>query len=222
MIDIVVLGIGGHGRETLEVIEAINSASATFRIRGFLDDGPRPGSTTVHGLPVLGARDWLLSVHGERPALALGLGSPALRARAADWADRHRISVPSLVHPTALVSPRAALGRGCLVMASCRISIDVSVGAFAHLNYGTSVAHDCELAPFVTLAPAVSLAGGTRIGVGAELGVGAVTVPLAQIGEWSVVGAGAVVARPIPDNVVAAGVPATVRRTRAPGWHLEA
>jgi acetyltransferase-like isoleucine patch superfamily enzyme len=37
---------------------------------------------------------------------------------------------------------------------------------------------------------------------------------MADVGRESVVGAGAVVTRPIPDRVMAAGVPARVRRRR--------
>jgi len=50
-----------------------------------------------------------------------------------------------------------------------------------------------------------------RIGRGAWIGAGAVV--MANVGEGAIVGAGAVVTRPVPDHVVAAGVPARVIRT---------
>ena len=54
--------------------------------------------------------------------------------------------------------------------------------------------------------------GRVRIGRGAWIGAGATV--MADVGAGSVVGAGAVVTRPIPENVVAAGVPARVLRKR--------
>lgn len=51
-----------------------------------------------------------------------------------------------------------------------------------------------------------------RIGEGAWIGSGAIV--MADVGAHSVVGAGSVVTKPIPDQVVAAGVPARVLRTR--------
>lgn len=58
--------------------------------------------------------------------------------------------------------------------------------------------------------------GGERrmvtIGAGAWIGTGAVI--LADVGKGTVVAAGAVVTRPLPDNVIAAGVPAKVVRPR--------
>ncbi len=51
-----------------------------------------------------------------------------------------------------------------------------------------------------------------RIGAGSWIGAGAVV--MADVGCDSIVGAGAVVTAPIPDRVVAAGVPARVIRSR--------
>ena len=51
-----------------------------------------------------------------------------------------------------------------------------------------------------------------RVGEGAWIGSAAVI--LADVGRHSVVGAGAVVTKPLPDYVVAAGVPAKVIRSR--------
>lgn len=50
----------------------------------------------------------------------------------------------------------------------------------------------------------------------ADIGVGAILLPGVRIGRGAQIGAGAVVARDVPAYAVAAGVPATVLRERAP------
>jgi acetyltransferase-like isoleucine patch superfamily enzyme len=50
------------------------------------------------------------------------------------------------------------------------------------------------------------------VGRGAWIGIGATIIDRVRIGEYSVVGAGAVVVSDIPAGVVAYGVPATVIR----------
>ena len=45
------------------------------------------------------------------------------------------------------------------------------------------------------------------------IGVGAAVLPRVTIGNETVVGAGAIVARDLPDSVVASGVPARIRRS---------
>jgi acetyltransferase-like isoleucine patch superfamily enzyme len=56
-----------------------------------------------------------------------------------------------------------------------------------------------------------------RVHVGAGAWVGSAAVVMNDVGAGSVVGAGAVVTRPVPDGVVAAGVPAAVIRAVGAG-----
>jgi acetyltransferase-like isoleucine patch superfamily enzyme len=53
-----------------------------------------------------------------------------------------------------------------------------------------------------------------RIGAGAWIGNNAVV--MADVGKASIVGAGAVVTKPVPPGVVVAGVPARIISTRSP------
>ena len=39
MTELVIVGAGGHGRETLDIVEAINAAEPTWTFQGFVDDG---------------------------------------------------------------------------------------------------------------------------------------------------------------------------------------
>jgi acetyltransferase-like isoleucine patch superfamily enzyme len=55
----------------------------------------------------------------------------------------------------------------------------------------------------------------THITIGAASWIGAGAVVMADVGRDSIVGAGAVVTKPIPESVIAAGVPARVIRARA-------
>lgn len=54
----------------------------------------------------------------------------------------------------------------------------------------------------------------TTVRVGEGSWVGSAAIVLADVGRHSVIGAGSVVTKPIPDRVVAAGVPAKVIRSR--------
>ena len=62
----------------------------------------------------------------------------------------------------------------------------------------------------------MSSQGGILIGDSVWIGAGANVLDGVRIGSGSVVGAGAVVTRNIPDNSIAAGVPAKVLRSRTP------
>jgi acetyltransferase-like isoleucine patch superfamily enzyme len=55
----------------------------------------------------------------------------------------------------------------------------------------------------------------TCVVVGEDTWIGSGAIVMADIGRGSIIGAGAVVTNAVPDNVMAAGVPARVVRTRA-------
>jgi len=54
----------------------------------------------------------------------------------------------------------------------------------------------------------------TLVHIGAGAWIGSAAIVMADVGRDTIVGAGAVVTKPLPDHVVAAGVPARVVRTR--------
>jgi acetyltransferase-like isoleucine patch superfamily enzyme len=111
--------------------------------------------------------------------------------------------------------------------AGARLDENVYVGPRCHLGL-VHIERDALLGPAVHV-PSGARTHGTsdsakpireqehtramvRIGAGAWIGSAAVV--MADVGANSVVGAGAVVTKPLPDNVVAAGVPARVMKSR--------
>ena len=102
------------------------------------------------------------------------------------------------------------IGPGCSV-GLVHIERDVLIGSGVHLTSGRQTHGSADPnRPIRDQEGALTL---VRIGAGAWIGSGAIV--MAAVGANAVVGAGAVVAKPVPDGVVAAGVPATVIRTRS-------
>jgi acetyltransferase-like isoleucine patch superfamily enzyme len=65
---------------------------------------------------------------------------------------------------------------------------------------------------YVHIAGSVHMGGDSVVEEGAMVGLGTVMIPGCRVGAWSVVGAGAAVTRDIPPRVLAAGVPALVKK----------
>lgn len=218
MQDIVIVGVGGLGREIAEWVEDINEEKPTFRLLGFLDDNATLHGTTRHNVPVLGGLDWLAE-RSRTVATVVGIGNPAPKRRVATRLREHSAGFPSIVHPSAVVGRHVRVGEGCVLCPGVIITTDITIGAFVTFNFGLTVGHDSTIEDYVTFAPGVHLSGYTKVAEGADLGAGVVTIPSVEIGAWSVVGAGASVTRSLPANCTAVGVPARVIKTREPGWH---
>ena len=79
------------------------------------------------------------------------------------------------------------------------------------------VEHDVEVGEYAHVAPNAAMGGGSSLGAFSHLGIGASVLPCVHIGARSVVGAGAVVVRNLPDEVVAIGIPARIHRQDSQG-----
>lgn len=111
-------------------------------------------------------------------------------------------------HPTSFVAGNARLGVGSQVLANASVCVDVSIGEACIVNTGAIVDHETVLEPGVHVCPGAYLAGCVLVERCAMVGTGAVVLPRICIGANAVVGAGSVVTRDVPPNVVVAGNPA--------------
>jgi sugar O-acyltransferase (sialic acid O-acetyltransferase NeuD family) len=215
---LVVIGAGGHGREVLDVVEALNAVQPRFDVVGVVADVADVDLLARRGATYLGSVDELLEGRLEATAepvnLVVAIGSAVTRSllvgrvEAAPALVGRTRWVPALVHPAATVGADVELGDGVVVAAGGRITTNVRIGRHAQINVNAVVSHDGRLGDHVTLSPGVLINGSVTIGPGAFLGTAAVVTPGRSIGAGSVIGAGAVVVDDVPPGVTAIGVPA--------------
>jgi sugar O-acyltransferase (sialic acid O-acetyltransferase NeuD family) len=207
---LVVVGAGGHGRETLDVAER-----AGFEVIGVVSaDQPEDTLLARRGSRWLGGIDALITLGGRGGAdfgsvsYVLGIGDPAIRQRLDGELASASIPAATLVHPWANLGADVYLDDGVILAAGSHVTTNVVLGRHTHLNIGAIVSHDCRIGNWVSLSPGVAVNGNVTIGDGVFLGTGSVVTPGCTIGEGAVIGAGAVVTGDVPAGVTAVGTPA--------------
>lgn len=211
--DIVIVGYGGHGREALSIIRAINADDGNappWRVLGFVDDYEsevnlrRVGRL---GVPYLGPLDRLADA-APGTYLTLGIGVPAIRRKIAEQVDQYHLPAATLVHPAATVGADLEAGEGLLVFAGARMTTNVVAGRHVHLNQNCTVGHDSVLGDFVSVNPLAAISGDCRLDSGVLVGTTAAVLQGLRVGADATVGAGACVVRDVAPAAVVKGVPA--------------
>jgi sugar O-acyltransferase (sialic acid O-acetyltransferase NeuD family) len=135
----------------------------------------------------------------------IAIGDNAVRKRVAAI-TRH--SFINAIHSTAIISTRAKVGNGCMVLHGAIVQAQTVIGDHVIINTAASIDHDCEINNFVHIAPRAVLCGRVKVGEGALIGAGAVVLPGISIGAWATVGAGAVVTKDVAEGAILVGNPA--------------
>lgn len=212
-----IYGTGGLAREVLELVRSINAASPTFEMIGWLDDDPLKAGARIKDMPVLGPIEQAYSRMAPFEAV-IAIGNTVTRHLIARRVEALGVTSPILIDPRAWLGSDVDVGPGTIVCAGCAVTTDIKLGKHVILNLNVTVGHDAILEDFVTVAPSVNISGNVTVGEGTDVGTGSATVQGVEIGAWSIVGAGAVIARDVPPNVTAVGVPAKVIKERPAGW----
>jgi len=205
---VVIIGAGGFGREVLDIFEADNEKCNAWEILGFIDDNPHIQGQRIRGYPVLGGVDWFSKSEAESVKAVIAVGENKLRRKIAQKAMSYGAKFCNIIHPSVIMTPHIKLGKGIIIAAGCIFTNNITIQDHVIINLDVTVGHDTVIESFVNLNPGVHINGNNKMLEGAYIGSGAVTVQNITVGKWSIVGAGAVVVRDIPEKVVAVGIPA--------------
>jgi UDP-perosamine 4-acetyltransferase len=202
--DVVMIGGGGHAMSCLDAADPRH-----LRFVGYVS----PTRDDRLPLPWLGGDEALPELARDGGALVfLGIGDNARRRSLGEHVQQLGLELATVIADTARVSPHATVSPGAAVLHGALVGPRAVIGTGAVVNTAASVDHDCTIEEFAHVAPGTHLAGGVRIGAGAFAGVGASVIPEIHVGDWAVVGAGAVVISDVPTRETVVGAPARPRR----------
>jgi sugar O-acyltransferase (sialic acid O-acetyltransferase NeuD family) len=221
---LVIVGMGGFGREVHDLVDDINRSATDHRNRfdviGFLDDAD-PDASLASGreLPHLGGVGRMFDLAPD-VQYVVAIGSGSVRRRIDQMYERAGRAPATLVHPSAVVgSRRVTIGAGGIICSMVSMTTNVTLGRHVHLNMGVTVGHDVVCESYVTVSPNASISGNVVLEEEAFIGTGASVIPHRRIGARAAVGAGSAVMHDIGADLTAVGVPARPlpRRATAPG-----
>lgn len=208
MKDLIIFGASGFGREVAWAVERINKVSSTWNLLGFMDDADDIQETEINGYKVLGKTDDVGAYPDAYFVVAVGASRIREKIVTNMKAINPSIKFGTIIDPSVEISDFVTIGEGTIICAHTIITVNIDIGSHVIINLDCTIGHDAILKDFVTLYPSVNVSGITNIGHAVELGTGMQIIQGKTVGDYSIVGAGAVVVKDIPARCTAVGSPA--------------
>ncbi len=208
MKDLIIIGASGFGREVAWLVERINAVNGTWNLLGFIDDNSEIQGKSINGYPVIGTTNVVPDYMQAYFVCAVGASKTRENIITKIKAKNPAVRFATLVDPSVLLSDFVELGEGTIICAHTILTTNIQIGNHVIMNLDCTVGHDAILKDFVTLYPSVNVSGMTHIGYGSELGTGMQIIQGKTVGDYSIIGAGAVVVKDIPAKCTAVGSPA--------------
>lgn len=201
---IYIIGAGTYGEAMCELAEILG-----YKIKGFYDEDQSKQGLTIMDYPVLGRFSDLNDEEISGNSYIVAIGDNFIRLKIMMKINSAGGCTPTLIHPTATISPTAEIGEGVYIQANTSIWTKVKIGDFCIISPNVVVAHHstigkaCLVSTLTGIGASINIEDKVFIGMGCTIVTGMYTV-----GENSIIGAGAVVLKDVDKNSVYVGVPA--------------
>jgi sugar O-acyltransferase (sialic acid O-acetyltransferase NeuD family) len=202
---LMILGAGGFARRLISLLDM-----QLYDEIVLLDNYSK--ESRVMGYPVIDKLDNYVKYSPDEYDAFVAVTENRTRADVLFSLRQMKFKIPTIVHPRAYVDKNSKLGEGIFVNAGAIIEAFTELGHGCYIDLGAIVSHDSVLEHCVNLCPNAAIAGGVHLKACSFLGISASVIPHLIIGENTVIAAGAVVTKNIPANVMAAGVPAVIKK----------
>lgn len=189
-------GASGHAKVIIEILELQG-----IEVQGLFDDNNSVNNLT--GYDVLRFEPGFLADN----EFIISIGNNHTRKKIA---TKCHSKFGKAIHPASIISKRASVGEGSVVMGNAIINSGVSIGKHAIINTSASIDHDCIIEDFVHISPNATLSGNVTVREGSWIGAGATIINGVTIGKWCTIGAGSVIIRDVPDGATVVGNPGKI------------
>jgi sugar O-acyltransferase (sialic acid O-acetyltransferase NeuD family) len=208
MESVVIVGAGGFGREVLEIFNDINKQEKKWDVLGFIDEDKELKGKTINNFSVLGGLNWFEN-HKDVDCVC-AIGEPEAKKKVIDALKKMNVHFCNAIHPSVIMSKFVEFGEDVIICAGTILTVNIKIGNHVIINLNCTIGHDAVIEDYCSLMPTVKISGNNHLYSGTYVGTGATFIHKLSIGAWSTIGAGAVVIKDIPENVVAVGTPAKV------------
>lgn len=200
----IVIGAGTYGQVYKEYLQS------EYSVIGYYDDDSSLHGLTIDGIEVKGnVQDAIENETGC--AVFVPIGNNNVRVRILKEFERNGYEIPSFIHKDTIIHSSVKIGKAVYILPGTNIMPLTEIGDYTMISMGVNIAHHnvieegCFFSQGANIGASMHIYKLAYVGISATLMTGVKT-----IGNNSLIGAGAVVIKDVPNNAVMAGVPAKI------------
>lgn len=207
MMQLIIIGAGGMGREVFHLATECTGYKKQYTIKGFLDDN-------LHALddfkfpypPVMGTiSDYQVQ---DDDIFVCSIGDVHTKVRIVEQIEAKGGRFISLIHPDVQINKTAQLGKGILAFHHVHVGSEAIVGNHVMLQSYCGIGHDVIIGDYTRVDPKVSVVGGVKVGNRVTLHSMCIINHRVSVGDDAVVGALSFVIRKVKPGITVLGNPA--------------
>ena len=202
---LVLIGGGGHCKSVLDAALRIGKYSEIVITDPFLKK-----DTQILGCQVIGDDSILPELYRkgyEYAFISVGcIKEFNLRKRLAYMAESIGFRFPTIIDPSAIISPYTKIAEGTFVGKQVVINADAKVGKHCIINTGSLIEHECRVGRFSHVSVGAILCGDSSVGEESLVGAGSTIIQNIEIGNRVIIGAGSTVLRDVLDGEIVYGI----------------
>jgi sugar O-acyltransferase (sialic acid O-acetyltransferase NeuD family) len=209
MKNIIIVGAGGFAREVYEYVH-VSFDLNEYKFKGFLTPDAKELEPFNMEHLVLGNQDNYEFQENDRVILAIG--NVDIRKKVLSKLNELEVEFVNLIHPTAIISENARIGKGVIICPFVVISTSVTVDDFAMINFYSSLGHDSKLGRNCVLSPYSTVNGFAILLEDVFMATHTMVAAYRTIGRGSKISAGSCALYNVKDNSLVYGLMGDSRR----------
>ncbi|WP_299896373.1 NeuD/PglB/VioB family sugar acetyltransferase [uncultured Aquimarina sp.] len=210
----VIIGAGTQGQ-----VYASYLKEAGINIIGFIDDNPDLVGKDVIGIPVIGMyKDLFLDEFKNKiQDVYCPIGVNAVRVEYLSTLKKEGYGIPGFLHHTVSIAPDVTIGEAVYMLAGNIVMPHTNIGNYIMINMDSTIAHHVTLEDGVFMSSGVNIGALINVRKNAYIGMGVTAMTgVKEIGKETLIGAGTVIIKDVPEYTTVVGNPARVIKTKQP------